>query len=163
MTEAAQGWVFYDGDCPLCIGAAARFAPMLRHHHFDLAPLPAVWVRQRAGLEPEEPLAEMKLLAADGWIYGGADALVQIARRIWWAWPLFALAQIPGTMILFRAIYRRVAANRNCMNGDSRHLCNVKEKIKTTAGRRLGYNAINAVIIYLLIVYAWAAWKGGQP
>jgi hypothetical protein len=49
------------------------------------------------------------------------------------------------------------------MNGDSRHLCNVKEKIKTTAGRRLGYNAINAVIIYLLIVYAWAAWKGGQP
>jgi hypothetical protein len=32
----------------------------------------------------------------------------------------------------------------------------------TTIGRRLGYYAINIVIVYLLIIYAWAAWKGGQ-
>jgi hypothetical protein len=31
----------------------------------------------------------------------------------------------------------------------------------TTVGRRLGYYSINAVIVYLLVVYAWAAWKGG--
>jgi hypothetical protein len=33
----------------------------------------------------------------------------------------------------------------------------------TTIGRRLGYYTINIVIVYLLIVYAWAAWKGGKP
>jgi len=32
----------------------------------------------------------------------------------------------------------------------------------TTVGRRLGYYAINTVIVYLLVVYAWAAWKGGN-
>lgn len=116
-TEAAQGWVLYDGECSFCTGAAARFAPMLLRHHFNLAPLQTAWVQQRIGLNPDEPLAEMKLLAADGEIYGGADALLQIARRICWAWPLFALAQIPGVMILFRATYRFIAAHRNCLNG----------------------------------------------
>ena len=91
-----------------------RFSPMLRRHHFDFTPLQAAWAQKRLGLKPGEPLVEMKLLAADGQIYGGADALAQMARRIWWAWPLFALAQIPGVMILLRTIYQRIAANRNC-------------------------------------------------
>jgi len=116
-TEAAQSWVLYDGECPLCTGAAARFAPLLWRYHFDLAPLQTPWVQKRLGLEPNEPLVEMKLLAGDESIYGGAEALAQIARRIWWAWPLFAIAQIPGAMIPFRAIYRRIAVNRNCFNG----------------------------------------------
>jgi hypothetical protein len=29
--------------------------------------------------------------------------------------------------------------------------------------RRLGYHAINIVFVYLPIVYAWTAWKGGRP
>jgi predicted DCC family thiol-disulfide oxidoreductase YuxK len=113
-SEAAQGWVFYDSDCPLCSRTVKRFAPMLRRHHFVFAPLQAAWAQKRLGLKPGDPLVEMKLLAKDEIIYGGVDALAQIARRIWWAWPLFALVQIPGMMILLRVIYRRVAANRNC-------------------------------------------------
>lgn len=31
----------------------------------------------------------------------------------------------------------------------------------TDTYRRIGYHAINLVFIYLPIVYAWAAWKGG--
>lgn len=115
--EAAQGWVLYDGDCSLCTVAAARFTSMLRRHHFDLAPLQTPWVQQKLGLKPDEQLAEMKLLAANEQVFGGAEALVQIARHIWWAWPLFAIVQIPSAMILLRAIYRRVAANRHCLNG----------------------------------------------
>jgi predicted DCC family thiol-disulfide oxidoreductase YuxK len=114
-TEATQGQVFYDAECPLCISAVARFALMLRRHHFDLAPLQMPWAQKRLGLRPGEPLVEMKLLTENGRIYGGADALAQIARRIWWAWPLFALTQIPGTTILWRKIYQRIAANRNCI------------------------------------------------
>jgi len=33
----------------------------------------------------------------------------------------------------------------------------------TTAPRRIGYHAINIVFVYLPIVYAWAALKGGTP
>jgi predicted DCC family thiol-disulfide oxidoreductase YuxK len=116
--EASQGWVFYDGDCPLCTRAVRQFAPVLRRHHFDFAPLQAAWVQKRLGLKTGEPLVEMQLLVGDETIYGGADALAQITRRIWWAWPLFALMQIPGTAILWRGIYRRIAANRNCI-GDA--------------------------------------------
>ncbi len=112
----AHGWVLYDGECPLCINAALKLGPWLRRHHFQLTPLQTPWVRQRLGLLPEEPLTEMKWLAADGRVFGGADALVQIARMIWWTWPLFALAQIPGTMILLRKVYRRIAAGRTCSN-----------------------------------------------
>jgi hypothetical protein len=32
----------------------------------------------------------------------------------------------------------------------------------TNSYRRLGYSVINIVFIYLPIVYAWAAWKGGR-
>jgi len=33
----------------------------------------------------------------------------------------------------------------------------------TSAFWRLGYHATNIVFLYLPIVYAWAAWKGGMP
>lgn len=32
----------------------------------------------------------------------------------------------------------------------------------TNNARRLGYHAINLVFVYLPIVYAWTAWKGGR-
>ncbi|HSY74670.1 MAG TPA: hypothetical protein VK810_04305, partial [Dongiaceae bacterium] len=75
------------------------------------------WVRERLGLKPDSELTEMKLLAADGKIYGGADALLQIARQIWWAWPLFALAKIPGMIFTFRAIYRCIESRWHCLTG----------------------------------------------
>lgn len=112
-----RGWVFYDGECQLCINAATRFAPMLQRHRFELVPLQSPWTQHRLGLKPGEPLTEMKLLAEDGRIFGGADALLQIAQKVWWAWPLFAFAQLPGAMLLLRANYRWVAANRYCISG----------------------------------------------
>lgn len=118
------GWVLYDGDCPLCATAAGRFASLLGRHGFQLAPLQAPWVQLRLGLRPDEPLIEMKLLAADGLVFGGAGALVQIARQIWWAWPMYALAQVPGAMVLLRWVYRRVAAKRQCLG----RVCGIKQR-----------------------------------
>ena len=121
-TETAQGRVLYDGECPLCTGAAVRFAPMLRRHRFVLVPLQTPWVRKQLGLKPDAALAEMKLLTEGGEIYGGAEALVQIARRIWWAWPVYAISLVPGVKFLLRAIYEWIATCRNCLNG----MCAVK-------------------------------------
>src|SRR6185437_1185490 len=115
--ETNRGWVLYDGECPFCIASAKRFTPLLHRHGFDLAALQAPSVQERLGLESGELLVEMKLLATNGQIFGGADALLQIARRIWWAWPLFAISFLPGIKILLRVIYQHVAANRRCLNG----------------------------------------------
>jgi len=99
--------VLYDADCRLCAGWARRLEPALRRAGFQLAPLP----RGEAGTEP----VEMEVQASDGRRLGGADGAVEIARRVWWARPLFALSKIPGAMPLLRAAYRRLAAKRNCL------------------------------------------------
>ncbi len=105
--RSSQGWVLYDGECQFCLNIVERFnAHVCIAIIFRLAPLQAPWVQRRLGLKPGEPLVEMKLLAVDGTIYGGADALVRIART-----NLVGVAcicrwrRIPVAMILFRAIY----------------------------------------------------------
>lgn len=59
----------------------------------------------------------MRLLLADGRNLGGADAVAEIVRHIWWAWPLWAISRFPGAMPVLRAAYRVLAANRHCVNG----------------------------------------------
>lgn len=115
--ELHRGWICYDAECQLCRNAARRFERLLNRHQFQLVPLQTGWLQDQLGLKPGERLNEMKLIENDGKIYGGADALVQIARQIWWLWPIFALANIPGLMVLLRANYRWVATNRHCLNG----------------------------------------------
>ena len=110
--QPPAGWVLYDGECPLCIGWAGRFSRILRRAGFTLATL-----QSRAGVRD---FSEMVVLTSGGTSYGGADGLVQIARRVWWAWPLFALAQIPGALGVLRAAYRGLAANRHCLGGACR-------------------------------------------
>jgi predicted DCC family thiol-disulfide oxidoreductase YuxK len=121
MTEtsasANRGWLFYDGECSLCTGAAMRFQSLLNHYGFEMAPLQTAWARERLSSEADEVPDEMKLLTDARQIFGGADALLQIARRIWWTWPIFALAKIPGITPLFRVTYRWLAANRTCFGG----------------------------------------------
>jgi len=116
ITENIKGWVLYDGDCPLCTGAVRRFGPLLRTRGFEPRPLQAPWVGKQLGLSPEQLLIEMRLLLPDGRLYGGADALLQIARHYWWAWPLYLLGHLPGVKPLLRAIYRRIARNRYCLS-----------------------------------------------
>lgn len=153
-----NGWVLYDGECSLCTRAASRFAPILKRHQFDFAPLQAVWVRERLGLKTDEPLAEMKLLTAGGQIYGGVAALVQLARRVWWAWPFFALAQIPGGMTILGAAYRWLAARRDCRGG----ACRLPMQRKTTGHGPLVFLSVTALLARDLVpawVFMW--WLAG--
>jgi len=59
----------------------------------------------------------MRLLLADGRSVGGADAVVEIARHVWWAWPLWLVSRFPGMRPVLRAVYRSIAANRHCVGG----------------------------------------------
>jgi predicted DCC family thiol-disulfide oxidoreductase YuxK len=117
IKENISGWVFYDADCAYCRDLAGRVHGLLASRRFHLAPLQASWVRNRLGLREGEPLGEMKMLTARGQIYGGADALIQLCRSIWWAWPIAILARIPGVKPIMRAAYRQAARNRYCLSG----------------------------------------------
>jgi predicted DCC family thiol-disulfide oxidoreductase YuxK len=111
-----EGWVLYDGECGICTNLARRFRGALARRRFELLPLQTPWIRVRLALPEPQLLAEMRLLRADGAMFGGADALLEIGRRFWWAWPLRQFAKIPAAMRLLHAGYRWVARNRGCAN-----------------------------------------------
>jgi predicted DCC family thiol-disulfide oxidoreductase YuxK len=68
-------------------------------------------------LPPDQLLRELRVVTANDEFYGGADAIVFLARQIWWAWPVFAFAQLPGMRRILHAGYRLLADHRNCSSG----------------------------------------------
>jgi len=111
------GWLFYDGECRLCCQSARRVQRILARRRFELRPLQSADAPERLGLSKGDVLRETRLLLADGRSLGGTDAVVEIARHIWWAWPLWLLSRAPGARPVLHAIYRVVAANRHCIGG----------------------------------------------
>src|SRR5262245_6607404 len=109
--------VYYDGDCPLCIQTLERFDRVLARRHFECVPLQTPGTAALVGVPHEQLLDEMRLRLPDGTVYGGADAVVEIARRIWWAWPLWALSRLPGAMVPMSGLYRWIARHRSCAGG----------------------------------------------
>jgi len=118
LSDAALGWprawVLYDGDCPLCRKWAARFERALTVRGFDLAPLQSAWVTECLGLPEHELLSRMRVLTRDGRDYAGADALIYLARHVWWAWPLYAAADLPFAKTILRRGYDFLARHRHC-------------------------------------------------
>jgi predicted DCC family thiol-disulfide oxidoreductase YuxK len=110
-------WVLFDGDCPLCAAWALRVAPMLRRRGFRIAPLQTPWVCERLGIAGDDPPSEMRVIAHDGCVLDGADAVVYLAGRLWWGWPLYVFARIPGAMPPLRAFYRFIARHRHRIAG----------------------------------------------
>jgi predicted DCC family thiol-disulfide oxidoreductase YuxK len=73
-----------------------------------------VLARRGFRVVPSGLWSELRLLTADGRTRCGADAVLYLARHIGWAWPLWALAQLPGMRCVTRVAYRWIAAHRYC-------------------------------------------------
>jgi predicted DCC family thiol-disulfide oxidoreductase YuxK len=129
MDNGRIGVVFYDGGCAICTRGARRFGPMLARRRIALAPLQTPDACVRLGVPEEDRLREMRLRLEDGTVFGGAAAVVEVARRIWWAWPLWALSRVPGAMRPMRAAYNWVASDRGCAN----RVCRVEPPISRRA------------------------------
>ena len=110
----ARGWLFFDSDCGFCTQLARRIAPVLARRGMAVAPLQDPRVGALLGMNRELLLMELRFLLCNGKQYGGADAVVAVAREIWWAHPLVWFAKFPGAMRLLRSVYSRVAAQRSC-------------------------------------------------
>ena len=122
-----RGWLFFDSDCRFCTRLARWLVPILERRGLALAPLQNPRVAPLLRLTPEELLFELKFLGADGRQYGGADAIVALAREIWWGQSVVWLAKIPWVMARMRSLYRWIASRRSCAafacpaNAASRH------------------------------------------
>jgi predicted DCC family thiol-disulfide oxidoreductase YuxK len=121
----AKGWLFYDADCAFCTKIARFLSPILNKRGLDVAPLQDPRVGPLLGLSTEELLHELKFLLSNGQQFGGAAAVIAVARQIWWARPLVWLSKLPCVMRHLDSAYRWVAAQRNCANEKSA-ACQVK-------------------------------------
>lgn len=111
--KKVSGWIFYDADCGFCATLARKFQPLLASRHVELLPLQAPGVAERLHLAHPELLKEMRVLRPDGRCVGGADALLEIARDFWWAWPVRQLGRIRPMRHILRIGYRWIARNRS--------------------------------------------------
>jgi len=119
MTEPAEatpfrGWIFYDRDCNLCRELALRFENAFAKRGFHFEPLQHEWVQRRLNLTRDEALEEMRVLTTAGKVFGGADAVIYLARQVWWGAPLAFLARLPFVHARLDRLYRWVAAHRTC-------------------------------------------------
>src|SRR4030042_7009211 len=106
--------LIYDGECPVCQGAAdwirARSGPddfeFLSCHSEDLP-------RRFPTVEKSACLKAMHLVLPDGKVFAGEQAVPEILLRLkGWRWAV-ALFRLPGAGILSRAFYRWFAARRH--------------------------------------------------
>lgn len=109
-----RGWIFYDASCSSCRELAHRFENLFVVRGFSFEPLQHEWVQERLNLTQEEALKEMRVLTSEGEVFGGADAVILLARQIWWAAPLPLLARLPSVHAILHRLYRWVAARRTC-------------------------------------------------
>jgi predicted DCC family thiol-disulfide oxidoreductase YuxK len=108
--------IYFDGECRFCRATLRRFERVLVRRGFTFVPLQSAGAARLLGVSDEHLLDEMRLRLADGSVLGGATAVAAIARRIWWAWPLWAASRVPGVMTLMDVAYRWVARNRYCLD-----------------------------------------------
>ena len=111
----AKGWLFFDAECNFCTRLAKWIAPMLMSRGMAVAPLQDPRVGALLGMGREDLLRELRFLWSDGTQFGGADAIVAVAREIAWGRPLVWVSRIPGMMRLLHAGYRWVAERRSCV------------------------------------------------
>jgi predicted DCC family thiol-disulfide oxidoreductase YuxK len=108
--------VLYDGECSFCTRWVSFWSGALRRRNIETAALQEPWVEQRLRLSEEQILYDIRLLTADGDLISGANVYLYVWRRIWWAWPLYAVFSRPGCNKLIHLGYRWFARNRHCVS-----------------------------------------------
>jgi len=113
--QTPRGWLMFDAACTFCTRAAKRIQPSLARWGIGVIPLQTDWVRSLLAERNEPLLKEIRFLNAKGDLTGGAEALVEVAKKFWWAQPIAWVARVPGVMPLLRKAYAAVAARRHCL------------------------------------------------
>ena len=110
----ARGWLFFDAECRFCTQTAAWLSRPMKRHGLAMAPLQDPRVGALLGLSREELLRAIRFVSMDGTQCSGADALLAVARELWWARPLVWLSEVPGMLPAMRAAYRWGAQRWRC-------------------------------------------------
>lgn len=105
--------VIYDGQCNMCRSQMRRLDWWDRGDRLAYISLHDPLVTDRwPDLSHDRLLQEMAVVARDGTRHWGPGAIRYLTRRLpalWWAVPV---VHFPGSMIVWRPLYRWIARNR---------------------------------------------------
>ena len=105
--------VIFDGQCRMCLAQMQKLAWWDGQRHLSYISLHDPLVAERyPDLSRERLLDEMVIVDRQGRRHGGAEAvryLTRRLRRLWWAAPLL---HVPGSLPLWKLLYRTIARNR---------------------------------------------------
>jgi len=139
------GWVFFDDDCVWCRFFSRFLTPLLRFHGFQAVPLQTPGVANTLGSTDEQLRRQVHVLTLDGRCFGGADALLEIARARRYSRPLASFGSRPSILPLLRKCYAWIAARRPCANGR----CPAKT-------RRLPRGWLTWLPVFIVPIAAWS-------
>jgi predicted DCC family thiol-disulfide oxidoreductase YuxK len=119
-----RGAVLYDGQCGFCSNWVKFWSGTLARRGFEIASLDEPWVAGKLAMPYEELVSDLRLLTTGGELISGADVYLYVTRRIWWAWPFYAIFSLPGFNRLIHVGYRWFARNRYCVS----HGCRLRPR-----------------------------------
>lgn len=105
--------VVFDGDCGICEKCRDIIQFLDWFGQFDCrSNLDERIYTEFPGLTPEGCQKELKLVAASGEIFGAADAVIRICRRLPLMVPIGLIFSLPPFLQIARSLYPVIANNR---------------------------------------------------
>jgi predicted DCC family thiol-disulfide oxidoreductase YuxK len=107
-----EGWILYDGGCGFCFRWVHFWKNIVGSRGFAIKDLQSASAEGLLQVPQESLLDDIRVLTRGGEMESGADAYLYVARRIWWAWPFYAVFSLPGFNRLLWWGYRWFNRNR---------------------------------------------------
>jgi predicted DCC family thiol-disulfide oxidoreductase YuxK len=107
-----EGWILYDGGCGFCFQWVHLWKEVVGLRGFALKDLQSASADGSLRVPQENLLDDIRVLTRSGKLESGADAYLYVARRIWWAWPFYAIFRLPGFNSVLWLGYRWFNRNR---------------------------------------------------
>ena len=117
MDQQPRYEVFYDAQCEICQACVSWLQILDRRGVTSAIPIsPEVLAEHDGALDLDACLRELHVVAPNGTIYKGWDAVARLARLFPATWLLGALGSVPPFKQICTALYRFVAKNRHSLS-----------------------------------------------
>jgi lipase maturation factor 1 len=128
-----EGWILYDGQCGFCFRWVHFWKKVVEARGFAIKDLQTASAERILQIADENLLDDIRVVARDGKLASGAEAYLYVARRIWWAWPFYAVFSLPGFNWMLRRGYgwfnrNRFRISRHCPLPPQTHTGEISER-----------------------------------